>query len=131
MDKLKKLLFSEDGMRIVNMMFFLSLLFRNVGLIFIAYIFWIIYLVFCIKNVSSRSGRIIYRVFIGHPPTYFDNRYEDEWITDPLSVTMIKDIGNSEVNTSGKYHDLRRVYNEMYQIYSPETMGKYHEKKLV
>ena len=65
MDKLKKLLFSEDGMRIVNMMFFLSLLFRNVGLIFIAYIFWIIYLVFCIKNVSSRSGRIIYRVFIG------------------------------------------------------------------
>ena len=29
---------------------------------------------------------------IYHPPTYFDNRYEDEWITDPLSVKMIKDV---------------------------------------
>ncbi len=27
-----------------------------------------------------------------HPPTYFDNQYEDEWITDPLAVVMIKDI---------------------------------------
>ena len=25
---------------------------------------------------------------IYHPPTYFDNRYEDEWITDSLSVKM-------------------------------------------
>ncbi len=32
-----------------------------------------------------------------HPPTYFDNRYEDEWITDPLSVEMIKDIDSSDV----------------------------------
>jgi hypothetical protein len=32
-----------------------------------------------------------------HPPTYFDNRYEDEWITDPLSVQIIKDIDRSDV----------------------------------
>lgn len=32
-----------------------------------------------------------------HPPTYFDNRYEDEWITAPLSVAMIKDIDKSDV----------------------------------
>lgn len=32
-----------------------------------------------------------------HPPTYFDNQYEDEWITDPLTVEMIKDIDRSEV----------------------------------
>jgi hypothetical protein len=32
-----------------------------------------------------------------HPPTYFDNRYEDEWITDSLSVQMINDIDKSEV----------------------------------
>lgn len=32
-----------------------------------------------------------------HPPTYFDNRYEDEWITDPLTVDMIRDIDDSEV----------------------------------
>lgn len=34
---------------------------------------------------------------IYHPPTYFDNRYEDEWITDKLSVEMIKDVDKSEV----------------------------------
>jgi hypothetical protein len=32
-----------------------------------------------------------------HPPIYFDNQYEDEWITNPLSVQMIKDIDQSEV----------------------------------
>ena len=32
-----------------------------------------------------------------HPPTYFDNQYEDEWITAPLSVAMIKDVDKSDV----------------------------------
>lgn len=32
-----------------------------------------------------------------HPPTYFDNQYEDEWITNPLSIEMIKDIDHSDV----------------------------------
>ncbi len=34
---------------------------------------------------------------IYHPPTYFDNTYEDNWITAPLSVEMIKDVDKSEV----------------------------------
>lgn len=34
---------------------------------------------------------------IYHPPTYFDNQYEDKWITNPLSVSMIKDIDKSDV----------------------------------
>lgn len=34
---------------------------------------------------------------IYHPPTYFDNTYEDGWITNPLSVKMIKDIDKSDV----------------------------------
>ena len=34
---------------------------------------------------------------IYYPPAYFDNRYEDEWITDTLSVEMIKDVDHSEV----------------------------------
>ncbi len=34
---------------------------------------------------------------IYHPPTYFDNTYEYNWITDPLSVEMIKDVDKSEV----------------------------------
>ena len=34
---------------------------------------------------------------IYHPPVYFDNTYEDEWITNELSIRMIKDIDKSEV----------------------------------
>lgn len=34
---------------------------------------------------------------IYHPPTYFDNVYLDEWITDPFSIDMIRDIDKSEV----------------------------------
>ena len=34
---------------------------------------------------------------IYHPPTYFDNTYEDEWITNPLSKKMILDVDKSTV----------------------------------
>ena len=34
---------------------------------------------------------------IYHPPTYFDNTYLDEWITDPFSVKVIRDVDKSEV----------------------------------
>lgn len=34
---------------------------------------------------------------IYHPPTYFDNRYEDEWLTTPLAAEMIRDVDQSEV----------------------------------
>lgn len=34
---------------------------------------------------------------IYHPPTYFDNQYEDAWITEELSIQMIKDVDKSEV----------------------------------
>lgn len=37
---------------------------------------------------------------IYHPPTFFDNQYEDEWITEELSVQMIKDVDKSEVISS-------------------------------
>ena len=34
---------------------------------------------------------------IYHPPTYFDNVYLDEWITDPFTVNLIRDIDKSDV----------------------------------
>ena len=34
---------------------------------------------------------------IYHPPTYFDNVYLDEWITDTFSKQMIKDVDKSDV----------------------------------
>lgn len=45
-----------------------------------------------LKIVFGEAENTVY-----HPPTYFDNQYEDEWITDPLTVAMIKDIDRSEV----------------------------------
>lgn len=35
--------------------------------------------------------------YIFNPDAFFNNTYEDEWITDPLSVRMIKDIDGSTV----------------------------------
>ena len=35
--------------------------------------------------------------YIFNPDSFFNNIYEDEWITDPLSVDMIKDVDGSTV----------------------------------
>ena len=35
--------------------------------------------------------------YIFNPDAFFNNTYEDEWITDSFSVQMIKDIDGSEV----------------------------------
>ena len=35
--------------------------------------------------------------YIFNPDAYFNNTYEDAWITEPLSVEMIRDIDGSEV----------------------------------
>ena len=37
---------------------------------------------------------------IYYPPTYFDNRYEDEWIMEEMSVEMIRDVDRSVVVSS-------------------------------
>ena len=36
---------------------------------------------------------------IYHPPTYFDNQYEDEWITKELSIRMIKEVDKFKSDT--------------------------------
>lgn len=65
MKKLKEILFSEKGMKIVNTLFFLSVLFSRSGLLFIAYIAWIAYLVFCINQTNENGRKIICSAFIG------------------------------------------------------------------
>ena len=44
------------------------------------------------------------RIYLGemqeaiyHPPTYFDNRYEEDWIVQPLAKQMILDVDQSVV----------------------------------
>lgn len=64
MDMLKKVLFSEKGMKIVNLLFFLSLIFRNRGVIFVAYAVWIVYLSYCVKTAPTKASKGIYSVLI-------------------------------------------------------------------
>lgn len=47
----------------------------------------------CVLNIylGDMEGAIY------HPPTYFDNQYEDEWLTDKTAVQMIRDVDHSEV----------------------------------
>jgi hypothetical protein len=57
------------------------------------------------KLLTERQGGVVMlKIVFGdvpnsvyHPPVYFDNRYLDEWITDPMSVEMIKDVDGSRV----------------------------------
>lgn len=64
MRNIKEILFSEKGMKFVNTLFILSLIFYKSGLIFIAYLAWIVYLSFCIIQTKSKGSKIIYCIFI-------------------------------------------------------------------
>ena len=59
-DKMREILLSERGQEIVNVVFFLSFLLRNRGIVFVAYVVWGIYLWFCAQYASSKASRIIY-----------------------------------------------------------------------
>ena len=63
MEKFKQLLFSENGIKIVNMLFFLAFLAHNLVFLVVAYLVWILFLAFC-KKAASRTSRIIYGCFI-------------------------------------------------------------------
>ena len=65
MQKMKEILFSEKGMQLVNILFFLSAIFYRRGFIFIAYLAWVVYLSFCIKQAESNGSKIIDSVFMG------------------------------------------------------------------
>ncbi len=62
--KIRDAVYSENGMKVVNALFFLSLLSRS-PLTLIAYIAWIVYLLFCLKRTGSKAARTIFSVFIG------------------------------------------------------------------
>lgn len=64
MRKIKEILFSENGMKVVNTLFFLAMFFYMSGLLFVAYIVWICYLVFCIRNTESRGARWFIRCLL-------------------------------------------------------------------
>ena len=59
MRKIKEALFSEKGMKAVNALFLLAALLRSSGIIFAAYIMWIVYLSVGIKRTSSKAVKVI------------------------------------------------------------------------
>ena len=64
MDKRKSVFNSEKGMTVVNLLFLLSLLIRNSGIIFIACTAWIAYLVYSIRKTSSMAVKVANGIFI-------------------------------------------------------------------
>lgn len=55
--------------------------------------------------------------YIHAPAVYFDNVYEDSWITDDVSVDMIRDIDNSKVV------DVNLIYNEVIGSIPPTMLS--------
>ena len=60
--------------------------------------------VYATENLINKWSRIMLNVYLGkmdeavyYPPVYFDNRYEDEWITDKRSIEIIRDVDKSDV----------------------------------
>lgn len=64
MKQFKEVFFSKNGMKLVNLLFLLSLFIRNSGIIFVAYFVWIAYLTFGIKMTKVKSVKIINSIFI-------------------------------------------------------------------
>lgn len=60
--RIKTYLKSEKAMSTINLVFFLSLLIRNKGIIFIAYLLWIGYLSYCIKSTSSKVMKTVFGI---------------------------------------------------------------------
>ena len=65
MENFKQLLFSENGIKIVNMLFFLAFLAHNLVFLVVAYLVWILFSWrSASKKAASRTSRIIYGCFI-------------------------------------------------------------------
>ena len=56
---------SENGMKIINVLFFLSAVFSRSWLAILSCAVWIIWLSFCIRRTESKVVRTVYAVFIG------------------------------------------------------------------
>ena len=65
MKKLEETFFSEKGMRIVNALFCISVIFRKGIITFLACLAWAAYLFFCRKHAASKGSKIVYTVFLG------------------------------------------------------------------
>lgn len=47
--------------------------------------------------VKIQFGEINTEKYIFNPDIYFNNTYEDEWMSDPVTIEMVKDVDGSDV----------------------------------
>ena len=64
MSRTKHFLASDQGMKLVNALFFLTMLIRHNGMSMVAYGAWIIYLRYCISETTCSITRKIYKGFV-------------------------------------------------------------------
>ena len=62
LERWKKQLFSEDGMKVVNVLFILLYLVRNPLFTICAYTGWFVYLVYSVRHTKSKGMKIFYSV---------------------------------------------------------------------
>ncbi|WP_125144089.1 hypothetical protein [Clostridium transplantifaecale] len=63
-EKFKKMLFSENGMRIVNVLFFLSLCLRSRIVVICTFSIWTAFLLYSRKKTESGMMKIFYLLLI-------------------------------------------------------------------
>lgn len=78
--------------------------------------------------------------YIFNPDVYFNNTYEDEWMSDPVTIDMVKDIDGSDVKgprlvdspflgpipperLSGGVKTLILMNNDPYHIFNASACG--------
>lgn len=64
MEKIKRLLTTESGMRTINLLFWLTIIFRNSIIILITYGLWMFFLFYSLKNTRFRIMRVLYSLFV-------------------------------------------------------------------
>ena len=63
-EKIRKFMRSERGRAFVNAMFILATMVRGSGMMFLADIFWVVWLLFCIRESKTKAERVIYGCFV-------------------------------------------------------------------
>ena len=63
-EKIRKFMRSERGRAFVNAMFILATMVRGSGMMFMADIFWVLWLIFCIRDSKTKAERVIYVCFV-------------------------------------------------------------------
>ena len=63
-EKIRKFMRSERGRAFVNAMFILATMVRGSGMMFLADVFWVVWLIFGIRESTTKAERVIFGFFV-------------------------------------------------------------------